>query len=163
MADNFTANPGTGGDTFAADDVAGVKYPYSKLDIGGDGISSPVTAANPMPVTGPVTDAQLRATPLPITSASAYAEDTLHVTGAIGNLMLAIRSDTDTSTADDGDYTILKMDEAGRLKVAVQPAGYPLVTGTITSASSAVPSNVSRVSNVMVYVVGTFAGVNFTF
>ncbi|MCA2929405.1 MAG: hypothetical protein IM336_02400 [Microcystis sp. M018S1] len=163
MADNFTANPGTGGDTFAADDVAGVKYPYSKLDIGGDGISSPVTAANPMPVTGPVTDAQLRATPLPITSASAYAEDTLHVTGAIGNLMLAIRSDTDTSTADDGDYTILKMDEAGRLKVAVQPAGYPLVTGTITSASSAVPSKVSRVSNVMVYVVGTFAGVNFTF
>jgi hypothetical protein len=51
MADNFTANAGVGGDTFAADDVVGVKYPYSKIDIGGDGVSSPVTAANPLPVT----------------------------------------------------------------------------------------------------------------
>lgn len=50
MADNFTANPGSGGDTFAADDVGGVKYPYSKLDIGGDGVSSPVTSANPLPI-----------------------------------------------------------------------------------------------------------------
>jgi hypothetical protein len=50
MADNFIANPGAGGDTFAADDVGGVKVPYSKLDIGGDGVSSPVTASNPMPV-----------------------------------------------------------------------------------------------------------------
>ena len=33
MADNFIANPGAGGDTFAADDVSGVKYPYSKIDI----------------------------------------------------------------------------------------------------------------------------------
>lgn len=52
MADNFVANPGTGGDTFAADDVAGVKYPYSKIDIGGDGVSSPVTSGNPLPVSG---------------------------------------------------------------------------------------------------------------
>jgi hypothetical protein len=49
MADNFTANPGIGGDTFAADDVGGVKVPYSKLDIGADGVSSPVTTANPLP------------------------------------------------------------------------------------------------------------------
>lgn len=54
MADNFTTNPGAGGSTFAADDVGGVLYPISKLDIGGDGVSSPVTAANPMPVSGSV-------------------------------------------------------------------------------------------------------------
>lgn len=88
MPDNFTANPGSGGDTFAADDVAGVKYPYSKLDIGGDGVSSPVTSANPLPVALPaaqiatltplstvavsnmvaqgLTDTQLRASPVPV-------------------------------------------------------------------------------------------------
>lgn len=74
MSDNFVANPGAGGDTFAADDVGGVKIPYSKIDIGGDGVSSPVTALNPMPVTGTVstglvqglTDAQLRASPVPV-------------------------------------------------------------------------------------------------
>jgi len=68
MADNFVANPGAGGDTFAADDVAGVKYPYSKIDIGGDGVSSPVTAANPMPVSGPLTNAELRAANVPISN-----------------------------------------------------------------------------------------------
>jgi len=50
MADNVTANPGSGGATFAADDVSGVLFPYAKLDIGGDGASSPVTASNPLPV-----------------------------------------------------------------------------------------------------------------
>lgn len=62
MADNFTANPGTGGDTFAADDVGGVKVPYSKIDIGADGVSSPVTVANPMPVDGTVTVSNFPAT-----------------------------------------------------------------------------------------------------
>ena len=80
MADNFVANPGTGGDTFAADDVVGVKYPYSKLDIGGDGVSIPVNAGNPLPVGGTVavsnmvaqglTDAQLRATAVPVSAAA---------------------------------------------------------------------------------------------
>jgi hypothetical protein len=68
MADNFVANPGSGGDTFAADDVAGIKYPYSKIDIGGNGVSSPVTAANPLPVSGPLTNAELRAANVPISN-----------------------------------------------------------------------------------------------
>lgn len=65
MADNFVANAGSGGDTFKADDVSGVKVPYSKIDIGDDGVSSPVTASNPMPITGALTDAQLRAANVP--------------------------------------------------------------------------------------------------
>jgi hypothetical protein len=50
MADNTILNPGSGGDTIAADDVAGVKYQVVKLDVGGDGASSGVTADNPLPV-----------------------------------------------------------------------------------------------------------------
>lgn len=51
--DNFEANPGTGGDTFAADDVGGVKIPRSKIVIGDDGSNDgDVSAANPLPVTG---------------------------------------------------------------------------------------------------------------
>ena len=37
MADNFTADAGSGGDTFAADDVGGAKYPRGKLSLGADG------------------------------------------------------------------------------------------------------------------------------
>lgn len=65
----FTANPGAGGDTFAADLVASEKVPYSKLDIGAVGASSPVTAANPLPVTA-------SALPLPTGAATAAAQTT---------------------------------------------------------------------------------------
>ena len=55
MADDFVANAGAGGDTFAADDILGVKYPRSKLVIGADGVNDgDVSSANPLPVTGVV-------------------------------------------------------------------------------------------------------------
>ena len=34
MADNTTLNPGSGGDTIATDDIAGVKHQRIKLEIG---------------------------------------------------------------------------------------------------------------------------------
>ncbi len=64
MSDNVVLNPGTGGDTVATDDVGGTHFQRIKLDVGGDGVSSPVTTGNPLPVAGPLTDAELRATPL---------------------------------------------------------------------------------------------------
>lgn len=42
MADNIDVTPGTG-KTVATDDVSGVQFQKVKLDIGGDGLSSPVT------------------------------------------------------------------------------------------------------------------------
>lgn len=37
MADNVTANAGSGGATFAADDIGGVHHPRSKISLGADG------------------------------------------------------------------------------------------------------------------------------
>lgn len=51
MADNFTSNAGSGGDTFAADDVGGVKYLRNKMVWGADGAVNDVSAAAPMPTT----------------------------------------------------------------------------------------------------------------
>ncbi len=39
MADNFTANAGTGGSTFAADDVGGVLHSRVKQSLGPDGVA----------------------------------------------------------------------------------------------------------------------------
>lgn len=51
MADNTTLNTGSGGDTIASDDIAGVKYPRSKIVIGADGTNDgDVSSANPLPV-----------------------------------------------------------------------------------------------------------------
>ncbi len=153
MADNVTLNPGTGGPLVAADEVS-----YS-------GDTANVQLVRVVSVTGAEGSKTVDGTdPMAALAGTVRAEDSAHTSGDAGVHVLAIRADTDAPTAgSDGDYTSLKCDEAGRLKVAVQPAGYPLSTGTITSASSTVPVNVSRVSNVMVYVAGTFAGVNFTF
>lgn len=54
MADNVTANSGSGGATFATDDIGGVHYPRTKLSIGADGSATDCSTANPMPVAGPV-------------------------------------------------------------------------------------------------------------
>jgi len=37
MADNFVTNAGSGGSTFASDDVSGVQYPRVKISVGSDG------------------------------------------------------------------------------------------------------------------------------
>lgn len=100
------------------------------------------------------------------------AEDSPHVSGDTGHLLLGVRVDTDDATADDGDYTALKLDEQGRLKVSTKPASFPDVTGTITAvqatigtpvAGGTVVADVARASNVMAFCSGTFSGVNCTF
>jgi hypothetical protein len=49
MADNFIANAGAGGDTFGADDIAGVKYPRSKVGFGADGSYTDASEVAPLP------------------------------------------------------------------------------------------------------------------
>lgn len=157
MADNLPLNTGTGPtQSRALDRGSNVYTQVAQIDIGGASGEALVSAANPMP----------------ISSAASYAEDTPHTSGAIGNLMLAIRSDNDASTADDGDYTVLKLDEQGRLKVSAKPASYADITGDITAiqatigtpvAGGTVAGDVSRASNVMMFCTGTFSTINVTF
>lgn len=117
-----------------------------------------------------LTDAQLRAAAVPVACSdlatlvdALHQEDTPHTSGHYGQLMLGIRSDSDAPTADNGDYTVLKLDEEGRLKVASKPASYVPTVGNVTSATSAVSINCERFSNLMIHCTGTFAGVNCTF
>lgn len=89
MADNTTLNSGSGGDVIRTDDIGGVKFPVSKIALGADGTDGGfVSSANPLPVNdaggtlsvddggssltvdGPLTDAQLRATAVPVSAAS---------------------------------------------------------------------------------------------
>lgn len=65
MADNVAITPGAGA-TVAADDIGGVLYQRVKPVFGVDGSATDVSASNPLPVTGPLTDAELRATAVPV-------------------------------------------------------------------------------------------------
>lgn len=81
MADNTTL-PGTG-ESIASDDIAGIKYQRIKLIHGADGVNAgDVSAANPYPVSGPLTDAQLRAAVVPVSLTSTTVTGSVAVTGA---------------------------------------------------------------------------------
>jgi hypothetical protein len=63
----------------------------------------------------------------------------------------------------DGDVHPFVFNEEGRLKTSTQPAIYPATTGTITGNGQTVSVDVSRASNLMFHVTGTFSTVNCTF
>jgi hypothetical protein len=77
MADNVEADPGSGGATFASDDIGGVQYPRTKVVWGADGAANDTSAAAPLPVvqtgTHTVTATQATAANLNVTEASAAA------------------------------------------------------------------------------------------
>src|SRR4051812_26970549 len=50
MADNTVLNTGTGGDTIATDDIAGVKHQRVKTGFGADGAYTDAHTGNPLPV-----------------------------------------------------------------------------------------------------------------
>jgi hypothetical protein len=50
MADNTILNVGSGGDVIATDDIGGVKHQQVKVEFGADGMATPVSSANPLPV-----------------------------------------------------------------------------------------------------------------
>ncbi len=114
MAENFIANPGAGGDTFAADDILGVKFPRVKLVLGADNANDgDVASGNPVPVSA-------ASLPLP-TGASTEATLAL-IKAKTDNLDVALS--TRTKPADTQ---------------IVSAASLPLPTGAATSALQTQP------------------------
>lgn len=61
MADNFVTNPGSGGSTFAADDISSVYFPRVKLTWGVDGVAADAAVAAPVPVQASIESNQMTA------------------------------------------------------------------------------------------------------
>lgn len=147
--DTLTAKANTGAGT---DGLAGLAT--------GGGFAGAVVGVNGSDVERLATEASLAA----LVAATAV-EDTPSPGGERGFVVLAQRRDSDsTATSADGDYATLKMDEAGRLKTASQPAKYALVTGTITASGQTVFCQCDRGSNIIAHMVATsLVGHNVTF
>lgn len=126
MADNYTANPGSGGDTFAAADIGGVKFARVKLTLGAGGVNDgDVSAANPVPifgvvsgavtanagsgtmaVSGPLTDAQLRAGAVPITKTDSSASGNITTQNLVPAGAATANSAVEISAAGKGTFTV---------------------------------------------------------
>ena len=72
-----------------------------------------------------------------------------------GVAALAIRGDSDTITTADGDLSMIRVDEEGRVKVASKTASFPAVVGTANAVGQTVVVDVSRASNVVFHVRNT--------
>jgi len=122
MADNVPVTAGTGTD-IATDDVGAVHYQKIKVDLGGDGVSSPLvrgqqTKANSIPVTHASDDTVALATGQKIqltdgtsdaTVRNLAANDALNVAivDGSGNQVTSFAGSGGTSSTDDADFTPL--------------------------------------------------------
>lgn len=59
MADNYTTNAGSGGATFASDDIGGTQYPRVKPSWGADGSATDASVAAPLPVQASIETSQM--------------------------------------------------------------------------------------------------------
>lgn len=125
MVDNTVLNVGTGVDTIASDDIAGVKHQRVKLSLGADG-----TAAD-APVGGGVEAGSLRVT---------LASDSTGV--------LSVDDNASTLSVDDGAGS-LTVDNAGTFAVqATLAAETTKVIGTVNVAAAQTLETVTTVSAV---------------
>ena len=67
MADNFTANAGSGGSTFASDDIGAVQYPRVKVSWGADGSATDASVAAPFPTAALAESNQVTIAGVPVT------------------------------------------------------------------------------------------------
>lgn len=143
MADNTplntnTAAPGGTLVTVATDNISDVHHPYTKLEFGADGVATPVSASDPLPValsgyvavTGPLTNTQLRA--------AAVVVDGSGVTQPIsaGSLPLPTGAATEfTLSSVDGEVSAINT-KTPSLGQAVKAGSVPV---TLASDQGALP------------------------
>jgi hypothetical protein len=89
-------------------DIRDLSFATDSVDVSGSSVS----------ITGTVAVTQ-STSPWVVQTATEYAEDSAHVSGDLGQFMLAVRNDANTSLVSaDGDYAPLQVDDLGRLKVS---------------------------------------------
>lgn len=175
MADNVGYTPGVG-EIIATDDIAGVQYQKVKLTLGEDGVDDgPVGINNPLPVngefltqpqfessvvniglTGFLTDAQLRATALPVEIQNTPIDVQLQGSSAVDLTGESIEALEATRM---GVQSLLRSigqampDTAGRIRVNIEAGTLPTITTVSTVTTVTTVSTVSNQTNM-----GGFSG-----
>ena len=176
MADNVTANSGSGGAVFATDDISSVHYPRAKLVWGVDGVATDASASNPLPVvqTGTPTlpsgastlaEQQSQTTALQLIDDAVVADDAAFTPGTTKVIMAgATFDDTTPDSVNEGDAGALRMsanrnlfatlrDAAGNERGVNVTAGNALTvdgsatTQPVSAASLPLPSGASTAAN----------------
>jgi hypothetical protein len=120
MADNTTLNTGSGGDTIATDDIAGIKHQRVKVQYGVDGSATDVSDTNPLPVDDAGGSLTVDNAALSVTGGGVEAS-ALRVTLATDSTGVVSVDDNGGSLTVDGTVaisgTVAVTDNAGSLTV----------------------------------------------
>ena len=95
MADNYVANAGSGGSTFASDDISSVHHPRVKFEWGADGTANDAAVAAPLPVQATIESNQVSAG------------------GTLNTPAFAVIS----CSTDNGDHTLISANATKKLRV----------------------------------------------
>jgi hypothetical protein len=124
VADNVVL-PGTGS-SVATDEIGGNQFQRMKLTLGADGVNDgDVSSTNPIPVTGGLTDAELRATAVPVA-----------VNDVTGELIEAIEALRMTVGSLSRTIGLSIPDLLGRLRVSVDVISGGLTLSTVSTLSN---------------------------
>lgn len=142
MPDNVVSNPGSGGPTWATDEIGGVHYPRMKIAHGADGAAVDASAANPLPVvqtgttalpTGAATDAAVVAVGAAVTVVAGHVDGLEAATGA--------QADAAAAADGTGNYSLIAAAKRAllnwatllsRIPAAITPGLLPVDTlGTV--------------------------------
>ena len=138
MADNTELNAGTGGDTIATDDIAGVKHQRVKIQHGADGSATDVSAASPLPVDNSGVTQPVSASALPLPSGAATAAKQLAdghnvtVDNASGASAVNIQDGGNSITIDG---TITASNAAGDVAHDAADSGNPVKVGGVADTT----------------------------
>lgn len=146
MADNVAITAGSG-TTIATDEVGGAHYQYVKTAFGADGTATLTSTSNPFPVS--LTNLE-------------KAEDAAHTTADKGIMALGvITTDSDGTSATDGDYAALTLNSVGGLRIQEEPhtrGGYSILRDTdIDETESTVKGSAGQVYGFQLWNVSTTA------
>lgn len=122
------ANPGTGGADFAVDKIGSVNWPYAKAVFGASGTTTPVSAANPLPVvqTGTPALPTGAATQATLAALAGQLPSVLGQTTMAGSMSIAIASNQSSVPINDASGSVTT-DFIGQ-----QTADYDTGAGTVT-------------------------------
>lgn len=152
--DNVVLNPGVGGQTISTDEIAGVQHQYVKVEFGVDGSATPVSTADPLPVT-------VLASVLPTDAATAANQQTDALTNSelraapvpvSGDFYPATQPVSGTVSVDNFPAT---QAVSGTVNVGNLPATQP-VSGTVAVSNFPATQPVSIATMPTTPVTGTF-------
>lgn len=145
MADTFATNPGTGGTTFASDDISNVHYPRIKISGGRDGVVSDVATGARL-----ISAASTNATSLKASAGTLYSVTAVNLNAAVRYLKFYNKASAPTVGSDTPVATIpIPASTTGAGFTISLPFGfdfstgiaYALTTGAADADTGAVAAN----------------------